>query len=73
MAKVQDLALGLAELHPTGLSQKIQPVQIPPTSRQIDTSFQLGVVCRLTEVELNSLVKILNRTDTNTDPEEHHL
>jgi len=29
VAKVQDLALGLAELHPTGLSPAIQPAQIP--------------------------------------------
>jgi len=29
VAKVQDLALGLVELHPTGLRTAIQPVQIP--------------------------------------------
>jgi len=29
VAKVQDLALGLVEFHPIGLSLLIQPVQIP--------------------------------------------
>jgi len=29
VTKVQDLALGLVELHPIGLSPLIQPIQIP--------------------------------------------
>jgi len=29
VAKVQDLGLGLVELHPIGLTPTIQPVQIP--------------------------------------------
>lgn len=41
--------LGLVELHPTGLSPSIQPVQIPPkgfpTLKQINASSQLGVIC----------------------------
>ena len=57
MAKVQDPAIGLVELHPIGLIPGIQPVHIPlkdlPTSRQVDTSSQLSVICKLTDGALN--------------------
>jgi len=59
MAKVENLALGLVEPHPIGLSSAIQPTQIllegPAATRQIDTSYQLGVICKLTEGGLNAL------------------
>ena len=62
MAKVQDLASDLVEIHPIGLSSLIPPVQIPlyglPTTRQIDTSCQLGVICKLTENTLYVLIQI---------------
>ena len=55
VAKVQDPTLGLAEPHPIGFSPVIQPVQISlqglATPRQINTSCQLGVICKLTEGE----------------------
>jgi len=42
VTEVQDPALALVELHPTGLSPVFQPVQIPlqglPTLRQMNTS-----------------------------------
>jgi len=48
VAKKQDSALGLVELHPIGLSSAIQIAQIPLVGpsyppRQINTSWQLGV------------------------------
>jgi len=53
VAKAQNKALGLVELHPTGLSPAIQPVQIPlnglPTPWYIDTSSQLGIIYKPTE------------------------
>ena len=62
---MQDLALGLVELLPTGLSSVIQPVQILlkvlPTPRQTDTSCQLGVICKLTEGTLSALIHIINK------------
>ena len=57
---MQDLALGLAELHSISLSSAIKPAQIPlkdlPTTRQIDISTLLGVICKLIEGALNPLV-----------------
>ena len=77
---MQDLALGLVKLHPTGLSPLIWPVHIPlkglPTPTQIDTSPQLRIIYKLTERALNPLVQIINK-DTKqdrpgTDPGEHY-
>jgi len=70
VAKVQDLALVLAELHPIGLSPVISP------SRSLCRAFllsgkssQVGVICKLTEGALNPLVQIiLNRASPSTDP-----
>ena len=65
VAKMQDPALGLVELHPVGLSPVIQPVQIPlqglTTARQINTSSQFGVTCKLTEGALNSIIQIISK------------
>lgn len=53
VTKVQDLSLGLLELHPIGLNRVIQPVQIPLkglfTLRKIKAFSQLDVICKLTE------------------------
>ena len=63
MAKVQDMAL--IELHPVDLSPVIQPVQIPskglPTSRQINISSHLGVICKHIEGAHNSLIQVINK------------
>jgi len=65
VTNAQDPALGLVELHPTGLSSVIQPVQISlyslPALRQINSSSQLGVICKLTEGALNPLIQIINK------------
>ena len=64
LAKVQDPTLGLTEPHPIGHSPAIQPVQIPlqglPTARQINTSSQLVVICKLTEGALSALIQVIN-------------
>jgi len=60
--KVQNLALGLLELHPIGLSPAIQPVQILLHSLPtLNTSSHLGVICRLTECALNPLLQIISK------------
>ena len=77
----EGLALGLAELHSTGLIPAIQPVEILlkglSTPRQSDASSQLGVICTLTEDHSvpspRSSIKILNRTGPSTDPWGPHL
>ncbi|KAK4822062.1 hypothetical protein QYF61_008871 [Mycteria americana] len=51
VAQVQDLALGLVEPHTIHPSPSIQPVQSLPPLKQINTPAQLGVVCKLTEIE----------------------
>ena len=70
VTKVQDLALGLADLHCFGLSPEIQPFQIPlkgfPTSRQINTFSQLGVTYKLAEGALNPFIQVINK-DTKKD------
>jgi len=65
VAKVQDLALGLAELHPIGLNPVIQPVQIPlqdlAIPRQIGAFSQLGVICKPTEDAFSALIQVINK------------
>ncbi|KAK4825444.1 hypothetical protein QYF61_027474 [Mycteria americana] len=67
VAQVQDLALGLAEPHTTGLGPSIQPVQVPlqslPTLEQINTPAQLGVLCKLTEGHTQLGSKKLRETE----------
>ena len=62
---MQDLALGVVEPHPIHLSPEIQTVHILlkdlPTTRQIDTSCQLGVICKLTEGALSALIQVINK------------
>jgi len=65
VTQVQDVALGLFALHVTCLSASIQPVQIPlhslPTLETIDTPAQFGVICKLTEGQLNRLIQIIDK------------
>jgi len=81
MTKVQDPALDLVKAHTSGLSPLIQPVQIPlqglSAFRQMDTSSQLDVICKLTEGDSipssRSSVTISNRASTSTEPWETPL
>jgi len=70
VTKVWNPALGPVELLPIGLSPAIRPVQVPlkgiPTPWQIDTSFQLGVICKPAEGALNPFIQVINK-DTEQD------
>ncbi|PKU41303.1 hypothetical protein llap_8392 [Limosa lapponica baueri] len=70
----QDLALGLVEPHPVGLSPSIQPVQIPlqslSTLHQVDTPTQLGVIC---EGALDPLVQIIDKDVKENRPQYRAL
>ncbi|KAK4821882.1 hypothetical protein QYF61_004398 [Mycteria americana] len=65
VAQVQDLALGLVKPHTIDLGPSIQPVQVPlqslPTLQHLDIPAQFGVICKLTEGTLNSLVQIIDK------------
>ena len=65
VAKVQGSALGLVELHPTGLGLAIKPLHIPlmdfSTLRQINISSMLIVICILTEGVLKPFVLVINK------------
>lgn len=77
VAEVQDSALGPVELHPIGLSPVIQPVHIRswglPTFRQIDTAFQLGIICKLTEGVLSALILVINKDIEQNEPQNQPL
>lgn len=73
---MQDPALGLVELHTTGLGLSLQTVQIPlqspPTFQKINTPNQLGVIHKVTFAALDplikiSLTKIINRAGPNNE------
>ena len=77
VTKVQDPSLSHVEPPSIGLWPFIQPVQVPlqglSTLQKVNTSPQLGVISKLTEGALNSLInKILKMAPTLT-PGEHHL
>ncbi|KAK4815461.1 hypothetical protein QYF61_002920 [Mycteria americana] len=65
VTQVQELALGLVESYTVGLGPSIQPVQVPlqilPTLKHINTPAQLGVICKLAEGALNSLIPITDK------------
>ena len=65
MTKVHNLTLCLVKARVIDLSPAIKPVQITlyglPTLRLIDTSSQLGVICKLIEGALNALIQIINK------------
>ena len=75
MTTLQDSALCLVELPPTGLSPEIKPVQIPmqglPTYSQINNlniMVSSAILLRVNSVlQSRSLVKILNKTGPNTN------
>ena len=52
----------------------MQPIQIPlwglATLRQINTSSQLGVICKLTEGALNAPIQVINK-DIKQDSPQH--
>ncbi|RMC15380.1 hypothetical protein DUI87_07571 [Hirundo rustica rustica] len=77
VAKVQGLALGLSKLHLIGLCPSIQPFQVslqsPPPFQQIDTCFQLSVICKLTNERLNTLIHVINKNIGQNWPQHRPL
>ncbi|KAK4827479.1 hypothetical protein QYF61_018779 [Mycteria americana] len=73
VAQVQDLALSLVESHTIDLGPSIQPVQSPPTLKQINTPTQLGVICKLTESTLDPFVQIIDKDVKQNWPQHRAL
>ena len=75
LTQVQDLALGLAELHEVHMGPLLKLVQVPldgiPSLRCVNHTTQLGVICKFAEGALDptaSLTKTLTSTGPSTDP-----
>ncbi|KAK4811014.1 hypothetical protein QYF61_015718 [Mycteria americana] len=62
---VQDLALGLVELHEVPMGPPLKPVKVPldgiPSLRCTNRTTQLGVICRLAEGALNPTVHVADK------------
>ncbi|KAK4824932.1 hypothetical protein QYF61_021552 [Mycteria americana] len=62
---VQDLALGLVELHEVHTGPPLKPVKVPldgtPSLQHVDRTTQLGVVGKLAEGALNSPVHVTDK------------
>ena len=60
LTQVQDLALGIVELHEVGMGSLLKPVQVPldgiPYPMCVISTTQLGVVCKLAESALDPTV-----------------
>ena len=74
LTQVQDLTLGLVELHEVRMGPFLKPVKVPldgiPSLRHVNSSTQPGV-SKLAEGALNLtmlLVKTLNSICLSTDP-----
>ncbi|GAB0180776.1 cAMP-dependent protein kinase inhibitor alpha [Grus japonensis] len=61
---VQDLALGLVELHEVHMGPPLKPVQVPldgiPSLRCVNCTTQLGVICKLAECALDPTVYVID-------------
>ena len=72
LTHVQDLALGLVDLHEVRTGPPLKPVKDGiPSLQCVNHTTQLGVVCRFAEGALDptmSLMKILNSADPDMDP-----
>ncbi|KAK4830788.1 hypothetical protein QYF61_013621 [Mycteria americana] len=77
VTQVHDPALGLVEPHTIDLGPSIQPVQIPlqslPTLKQINTPTQFGVIYKLTEGTLYSLIQIIDKDIKQNWPQHRAL
>ncbi|PKU42315.1 rna-directed dna polymerase from mobile element jockey-like [Limosa lapponica baueri] len=65
MSQVQDLALGLVELHEVHMGSLLKPVQVPldgiPFFQRVDHATQLDIVSKLAEGALNPTVNVANK------------
>ncbi|KAK4829273.1 hypothetical protein QYF61_002665 [Mycteria americana] len=62
--EVQDLALGLIELHEVGMGPLLKPVKVPldgiPSLKCINCTTHLGVICKPAESALNPTVYVVD-------------
>ena len=62
---VQNIELGLAELHEVHMGSRLKPVQVPldgiPSLQCVDHTTQLGVVSKLSEGVLNPTVRVIDK------------
>ncbi|GAB0178969.1 cAMP-dependent protein kinase inhibitor alpha [Grus japonensis] len=65
LTHVQDLALGLVELHAVHTGPPLQPVKVPldgiPSLQCVDRTTQLGVVSKLAEGALDPTVHVIDK------------
>ncbi|KAK4824302.1 hypothetical protein QYF61_013047, partial [Mycteria americana] len=65
LTQVQDLALGLVELHGVRMGPLLKPVKVPldgiPSLKRINCTTQLGLICKLAEGALNPTVYVINK------------
>ncbi|KAF4794471.1 hypothetical protein TURU_101855 [Turdus rufiventris] len=82
LTQVQDLALGLVELHEVHTGPPLKPVQVPlnaiPSLLCVNRATQLGVIGELAEDTLGPTVHVTNKDVEQPQvpvltPEEHHL
>jgi len=63
LSQVQHLAFGLVEPHQVLVGPLLQPVLVPldgfPSLQCIDCNTQIGVICKLAEGALNSIVYVI--------------
>ncbi|KAK4824261.1 hypothetical protein QYF61_012527 [Mycteria americana] len=63
--RVQDLALGLVELHEVCMGPLLKPVKVPldgtPSLQHVDCTTQLGVISKLAEGALNPTVPVADK------------
>ncbi|GAB0191166.1 hypothetical protein GRJ2_001581900 [Grus japonensis] len=62
---VQDLALGLVELHVVRMDLPLKPVKVPvdgiPSLQRVDRTTQIGVISKLAEGTLDPTVHVANK------------
>ncbi|KAK4831361.1 hypothetical protein QYF61_017492 [Mycteria americana] len=64
LIQVQDLALGLVELHEVHMGPLLKPVKVSldgiPSLRHANCTTQLGVICKLAEGALNPAIYVID-------------
>jgi len=77
LTQVQDLALGLVELHEVGMGLPLKPAYVPldsiPSLQCVNCTTQLDVICKLAEGALDPLSMLPAKIFSITSPEECHL
>ena len=74
LTQVQDLALGLVELHEVGMGSPLKPVQVPLDGihflLHVNCTTQLSVICKLAEGAFNPTVHVVYK-DVNVHQSQH--